>query len=80
MKLSNNHQQQQERHWQQPANSPTNKEATSNKKKFILPHEGKIGDNIVKSMKGSVQKLLLETVYTQITHTGRKLVEYLFSS
>ena len=60
-----NNQQLQEKH-QLPTTSP-HQELSNSKKYFLfLPHKRKKVDNIIKSMKKTVQKLLTESVNTQI--------------
>ena len=43
---------------------------------LLLQYKGKRADNVIKSMKKTIHKLLPETVNTQITYTGRKLSTY----
>ena len=43
---------------------------------LFLQYKGKRADNVIKSMKKTIHKLLPETVNTQIAYTGRKLSNY----
>ena len=57
----------QEKH-QLPTTSP-HQEVSNSKTYFLfLPHKRKKADNIIKSMKKTVQKLLTETANTQIAY------------
>ena len=64
----------QEKHQKQLPTNSSHEEVPNNKKHFLLlPYKGKRADNIIKSMKKTVYKLLPETVNAQIAYTGRKL-------
>ena len=70
MKQSN-HQQLQEQHQQQLQNS-SHEEVRNSKKHFLLlPYKGRRAENIIKSMKKTIHKLLPEHLNTQIAYTGR---------
>ena len=72
-----NHQHLHEQHQQQSPTNSSQEEVPNSKKHFLLlPYQGKRADNIIKSMKKTVHKLLPETVNTQITYTRRKLSTY----
>ena len=69
-----NHQQLQEQHQQQLPSNLSHEEVPNSKQYFLLlPYKGKRADNIIKSMKKTVHKLLPKTVNTQVAYTGRKL-------
>ena len=68
----NNHQQLHEQQ-QLPTNSSHDEVPNSKKHFLLLPYKGKRADNIIKSMKKTAHKMLLETVNTQLVHTIRKL-------
>ena len=68
------HRQPQEQHKQQLPTKSSHEEVLNSSKHFLLlPCKGKRAGNIIKSMKATIHKLLLETVYTQTVYIGRKL-------
>ena len=72
-----NYQPQQKQHRKQPTNSP-NEAARSNKKYFLLfPSKGKIGDNIVKTMKrnANIGRRLVYCCFNDVLVSSRKYVK-----
>ena len=64
----------QEQHEKQLPTNSWYEEVPNSKKPFLLlPYKGKRADDIIKSMKKPIHKLLPETVDTQMGYTGIKL-------